>query len=198
MTLVLAGYDTTALSLVWSWHLLATHPSEQERLLDEVAALGDRAPTFDDLADLPFAAGVIRESLRLYPPVWMFGPRRALSSCEIAGVPVRRGSLLVVSPWATQRHPEFFADPDTFRPDRWRKGSVSPFRYAYFPFSGGDSHCIGHTFAMTEAVLTLAAIAKRFRVEPSRPEVKLEPTVTLRPRDGMPLVVRARAGSASR
>jgi cytochrome P450 len=192
MTLVLAGYETTALSLLWSWHLLATHPSEQERLHREVAALGGRDPTFDDLADLPHAAGVVKESLRLYPPVWVFGPRRALRECEIAGVPVRRGSLLVVSPWATQRHPGFFDDPDTFRPDRWRNGSATPFKYAYFPFSGGDRHCIGHTFAMTEAVLTLATIARRFRVEPVRREVVLEPTITLRPKDGLPLVVRAR------
>jgi cytochrome P450 len=194
MTLFLAGHETTALTLSWAWHLLATHPEAEERLAAEVRqVLGGRPPAVGDLPRLKYAEGVVLEALRLYPPAYTIG-REALAECVIGGYRVPRGTTILMSQWVVQRDPRWFDKPAAFRPERWAGDLAQRLpRYAYFPFGGGPRLCIGNTFAMMETVLVLATITPRFRFTavPSHPVVPW-PTFTLRPRYGIPAVVTPR------
>ncbi len=186
MTLFLAGHETTALNLSWTWLLLSQHPDIDAKLareLDEV--LGDRPATFADLPDLRYTGQVIAESLRLYPPAWSMG-REAREDVAIGGYHVPRGGQVWFCPWAMQRDPRWFNDPDAFRPERWEGDFAKKLpRYAYFPFGGGPRFCIGQAFAQMEAVL-LATLARTFRVEVQpRPRAVPYPSVTLRPKNGL-------------
>jgi cytochrome P450 len=187
MTLFLAGHETTALALAWTGYLLAQHPEAEEKLRAELrAVLGDRAPTVADLPRLPYAERVVLESMRLYPPAWAIG-REALHDTEIGGYPVRKGTTLFMSQWVTHRDPRWFDEPERFHPDRWAGGLAQRLpKFAYFPFGGGPRLCIGNTFALMEAVLVVATIFRQFRYElvPGHP-VTLAPAMTLRPRDGV-------------
>ena len=140
----------------------------------------------DDMQRLPFTQAIVKETLRLFPPLWMTG-RQAVHRCEVGGVKVPAGALILTSQWAVQRLPEYFAQPDEFRPERWLNGETNDLpRYAYFPFGGGPRVCIGQSFAMMESVLLLAAIAQRFRIVPP-PDIELRPwpMMTLRPPPGV-------------
>jgi cytochrome P450 len=194
MTFVLAGHETTAVSLAWIWYLLARHPAVEHHLRDEVATtLGVRAPTLDDLPRLPYARMVVEESMRLYPPVWAFG-RQALEEDQIGGYRIAAGAPLNVFPWLTHRHPDFWPDPGRFDPERFApERAAARHRFAYLPFSGGPRLCIGNEFALMEAVLLLAMTVQRYRVALADPERPIEPDakVTLRPRGGMPVRIRA-------
>jgi cytochrome P450 len=194
MTLFLAGHDTTALALSWTWTLLAQHPQAEARLHAELReVLGGRAPAAADLPRLRYTEHVLTEALRLYPPAWAVG-RQAAADCEIGGRRVPRGTVVTISQWVIHRDPRFFADADAFRPERWAGGLTGRLpRYAYFPFGGGPRVCIGTGFAMTEAVLLLATIAQRFRLalEPGF-AVTPQPFVTLRPKHGVRAVLRQR------
>jgi cytochrome P450 len=187
MTIILAGHETTAIALSWTWYLLGTHPAVEERLSAELEeALGGRAPTVEDLHRLRYADAVIKESMRLYPPAWALG-REALGDCEIGGYHVSKGTQLLISQYVIQRDPRFFDAPEAFDPDRWTDGRTEGLPpYAYFPFGGGPRLCIGNGYAKMEAVLLLATIAQRFRLEPvsGRPPVP-QPSITLRPKDGI-------------
>lgn len=187
MTLLLAGHETTANALSWAWYLLGTHPDAAERLAAEAeSVLGDRPATADDVHRLPFTEHVIQESLRLYPPVYGFG-RETVEDTEVMGHRIPKGWNTIVSQWVLQRDPRFFADPERFDPDRWADGLAQRLpRYAYFPFGGGPRICIGQGFALMEAALVLATIARAFRftVEPGHPVVPA-PSVTLRPAHGI-------------
>ncbi len=165
MTILLAGHETTALNLAWTFYLLTRHPEAEAKLLAELEeALGDRTPTVADLPRLRYAGAVIKESLRLYPPVWGFG-REAHSGCEIGGYRVPAGTQLTVSQWVTHRDERFFEEAEEFVPERWLDGSTDGLpKYAYFPFGGGPRLCIGRQFATLEATLLLATIARRFRL----------------------------------
>ncbi|MGH7293791.1 MAG: cytochrome P450 [Polyangiaceae bacterium] len=187
ITLVLAGHETTAIALTFTWMLLSQHPAVRERLeaeLDDV--LGDRAPTFADLPRLGLTDRIVRESLRLYPPAWSIG-REAAEEVEIGGRRFPRGTWFWFIPWAMHRDARWFADPASFEPDRWSGDLARSLpRFAYFPFGGGPRQCIGNTFATMETVLCLAAIAREWRLDvASGRRVELLPTVTLRPRDGL-------------
>jgi cytochrome P450 len=192
MTLFLAGHETTALNLSWTWLLLSQHPAVSAKLSRELAdVLGDRSPTFDDLPNLRYAAHIIAESLRLYPPAWSMG-REAREDVELGGYRIARGDQVWFCPWAIQRDPRWFDDPNEFRPERWEGDfAKSLHRYAYFPFGGGPRFCIGQAFAQMEAVLLLATLARSFRLEvqPS-PRPVPEPSVTLRPKHGLRVRVR--------
>ncbi len=194
MTLFMAGHETTANTLAWVWTLLASHPEAESKLheeLDEV--LGNRPPTFADLPRLPFAERVVTEALRVYPTVWVVG-REAVEPCEIGGHPIKVGTTLFMSQWVVHRDPRFFDDPKSFRPDRWADGLARRIpRYAYFPFGGGPRICIGNGFAMMEAILLLAAIARRYRLALA-PDAQVQPlaTMTLRPDKGVKVVLKAR------
>ena len=188
MTLFLAGHETTALALGWSWYLLAQHPEAEEKLAAEVRrVVGDREPTVDDCPQLKYAEMVALEAMRLYPPAYVIG-REALSDCGIGGYRVRRGTTVFLSQWVIQRDPRFFAEPERFRPERWGEESIKTLpKFAYFPFGGGPRLCIGNTFAMIELVLVLAAIAQRFHFRmPPGAVVAAVPEFTLRPSPGIP------------
>ncbi|HEX5506406.1 MAG TPA: cytochrome P450 [Thermomicrobiales bacterium] len=187
MTLLLAGHETTASALAWTWYLLAQHPEVDARLAAELsAALGGRAPTVADRPRLGYAERVLTEALRLYPPSWIV-ERESRAECEIGGYRVPAGTTVAMSQWVVHRDPRYYPDPEVFDPDRWADGRAARLpKFAYFPFGGGPRHCIGSAFALQEALLVLATIAPRYRVSlvPDRP-VTPWPTVTLRPRDGV-------------
>jgi cytochrome P450 len=192
MTIFLAGHETTAIALSWTWYLLAQHPAAEAQLYAELRrVLAGRAPTADDLPELRFTRKVVRESLRLYPPAWAIG-REAAEHCELGDFSIRRGTQVYMSQWVVHRDPRLFAHPDRFRPERWTDDFERALpRFAYFPFGGGPRVCIGNTFALLEGLPVLAAIARRFRVElvPGQTVVP-DPTFTLRPRNGVKVLLR--------
>ena len=196
MTLFLAGHETTAIALSWTWYLLATHPAVERKLLAELrAVLADRTPSVADLPRLKYAERVVTEVLRLYPPAWSIS-REALQPCEIGGYRLAKGHVAMLSQWVVHRDPRFFDRPDDFDPDRWAAEGAARPRYAYFPFGGGPRLCIGAGFAMMEAVLVLATILQRFRLA-LVPGQDFTPwaTVTLRPRHGVRVIPRGREPS---
>jgi cytochrome P450 len=194
ITLLLAGHETTALVLSWTFYLLSLHPDAQLRLHDELdQTIGNRAPEPGDLSALRFTENVVLESMRLYPPAYGIG-REAVEDCEIGGYFVPAGTTIFMSAWVLHRDPRWFDDPLTFRPERWQDGLADRLpRHAYMPFGGGPRICIGNSFAMMEAVLILATIARRFRVKPVTNEPVIPfPTITLRPRGGVHLLTQSR------
>jgi cytochrome P450 len=191
-TLLTAGHETTANALTFTWYLLAKHPDIQQQLYAELdAALGQVPPGPHDIDRLPFTRMVIAESMRLYPPAWTIG-RQALESFDLGPYTLRAKSTILMSQWVTHRDPRFWTDPEKFLPQRWANESDHP-RYAYFPFGGGTRQCIGESFAWTEAILLLATLAQQYTVASlSDAPVPLQPTITLRPKNGMPLKITPR------
>ena len=193
-TIFLAGHETTALSLSFAMHLLAEHPSVQAQARAEVdAVLGSRAATMADVAKLPFIDAVIKEAMRVLPPVYMFG-RQALEQVEINGWVVPRGAQVLTPVWAIHRDARWFRDPETFDPQRWLDGSTEQLpKYAYLPFGGGARVCVGNHFATLEAVLGLATLLQSLEFSPDPSfELDLLTSVTLRPRTGVQVVLRRR------
>jgi cytochrome P450 len=192
MTFLLAGHETTAVSLSWTWYLLSQDPGAGEKLRQELnTVLRGRAPQFEDLPQLVYTERVVKESMRLYPPAWSLA-RSAAKDMEIAGFRLPAGANVVMSPWIMHRDPRFFAAPEQFDPDRWSAEAAQRLpRFAYFPFGGGPRLCIGASFAMMEATLLLAAIAQRYRFDlvPGHTVAAL-PSITLRPRHGMRMLLR--------
>ncbi|WP_083749826.1 cytochrome P450 [Frankia sp. CcI49] len=189
MTLLLAGHETTANALAWTFHLLGGEPAVAARLRDELdTVLDGRPPTIEDLPRLTYTNAVFSESMRLYPPVWAMG-RHLVADHEVAGYLLPAGSTLVFSQWVMHRHERWWPDPDRFAPTRWLGAADNRPRFTYFPFGAGPRQCIGNSFAVAEGVLTLAAIARRWSFTPaSDAPVVPEPLVTLRPRGGLPMV----------
>ncbi len=191
MTFLLAGHETTAVSLSWTWYLLSQHPEAAQKLSQELNdVLGGRTPELEDLARLPYSDKVVKESMRLYPPAWSLA-RSVRKETEIAGYRLPVGANVVMSPWIMHRDPRFFDHPEQFDPDRWTDQATQQLpRFAYFPFGGGPRFCIGASFAMMEATLLLAVIAQRFqlRLIPDHP-VAPQPGITLRPRHGMRMAI---------
>jgi cytochrome P450 len=187
VTLLIAGHETVASALTWAWWLLATHPDAQDRLHAEVDALPG-PPGFADLRRLPFARAVVDEALRLYPPAWVIS-RRAAAEQVLGGYTVPAGATLLVSTWALHRHPAWWAEPAAFRPERWLEdASGGAPRWAYVPFGAGPRLCIGRDFALVEATLLLAELARHWAVAPvPGPPPQVDALVTLRPRGGLPL-----------
>ncbi|MGH9328721.1 MAG: cytochrome P450 [Terriglobia bacterium] len=194
MTLLLAGHETTALALCWTFYLLARNPAEEVKLLEEIErVLGTRPPRASDLAHLPSAGRVVRESLRLYPPAYAIA-RLATRDSTVGGFHVPRGASLVMSQWVMHRDPRYFEKPEEFMPDRWTDEFTRRLpNFAYFPFGGGPRVCIGASFAMTEAVLLLVTILQRFHVELAPGQtISPLPAITLRPKGGIKVIVRRR------
>lgn len=190
MTLLIAGHETTANALSWMWYLLDRHPDEQERLRAElVVATGGRSPTVEDLPQLPRLKAVFQETLRLYPPVWMFD-RRALGPDDLAGTKVAKGELVIFCPYAIHRLPELWSDPESFRPERFEAGHKEQKNmFAYLPFSAGPRTCIGNNFATIEAQVIMGTLLSRFRARLADPSpVTPKPRVTLR--TSRPIVLR--------
>lgn len=187
MTLFLAGHETTANALAWSWYLLAGHPEAEARFHAEIdSVLGDRLPGAADLPSLPVTRQVFAEAMRLYPPAWAVS-RRAIEPVTIGGYPVPAGSGILAAQWTLHRDPRFFPDPLSFRPERWTEDFEAGLpKLAYFPFGGGPRICIGMGFAWMEGVLLLATLGRRWkmRLVPGQ-RVEPHPRITLRPKNGV-------------
>ncbi|OJH38939.1 cytochrome P450 [Cystobacter ferrugineus] len=194
LTLVLAGHETTSITLAFCIHLLACHPEADAALHRELdTVLGGRAPSMEDLPALSFTECVVKEALRLYPPAWSIS-REPLEEDEVGGWRIPVGSLVVMNPWTVHRDARFYEEPKAFRPQRWADGLEQRLpRFAWFPFGGGPRLCIGMGFALMEARLVLATLAQRFRFERVPGDhVRLMPSITLRPRHGVKVRLRAR------
>jgi cytochrome P450 len=196
VTLFVAGHETTALALSYSLLLLAEHPDALGRLRAELAVLGSRSPRYADLQALRFTEAVVKEAMRLYPPAWAIG-REAIVDTSLGRYRVPKGAEVALIQWSAHRDPRWFARPEAFVPERWLAQDDLP-RFGYFPFGGGPRVCIGNHFAMTEAVLVLATLMSRFQVKPATTRrLRFMPSVTLRPRGGVPLRVYASPASGS-
>ena len=193
-TLFMAGHETTANTLAWAWYLLSQSPESERRLHEELdRVLGGRPPSLADLPDLPYTRAVIEETLRLYPPVPLLA-REAVRDEVLRGRRVTAGSLVIVVPWLLHRHKRYWQAPDAFTPERFLPGAPAPDKAVYLPFSLGPRVCAGLAFGLTEAILCLATLARRFELRLAD-GAKVEPVcrLTLRPRGGLPMTVRERA-----
>lgn len=195
VTIMMAGHETTASSLGWTWYLLSQHPKEEARLHQELQnVLRGRAPTFDDVPRLTYARMIVQESLRLYPPVHTLSWRQAVADDEVCGRSIPKGSIVWVVPWVLHRNPTLWENPERFDPTRFSEArSSGRSRFAYLPFSTGPRVCIGATLAMTEAVLILAAISQTYRLRLVKAQpVEPQGLVTLRPRHGLQMSLQKR------
>jgi cytochrome P450 len=194
LTLFLAGHETTASTLSWTWWLLAQHSGVEEKLHTELdSVLNGRVPTIDDLPRLTYTNCILSESMRLYPPAWAIA-RMAIDDHELAGYPVPKGTGVAALPWVVHRDPRWYENPEQFLPERWEGDLLKKIpRFAYFPFSFGARQCIGNAFALMEANLVLATIAQqyRFRLVNGHAVAPLA-SITLRPRRGLHVVPESR------
>ena len=214
VTLYIGGHETTSSTLVWAWHLLSRNPRVRAALAEELdRVLGDREPGFEDYAQLTYTQAVVKETLRLYPTIWLL-TGIAKEGAVLGGRPVPPGTRVWSSQWATHRDARWFGDPEEFRPERWGtavpgtsgedgaadgesaegKGAEEIPEYAWFPFGGGPRVCLGTRFAMVEAVLVLAVLARRFHLDLDPGEIRPVPSLTLQPDRDVLATVRARPG----
>jgi cytochrome P450 len=200
LTLLIAGHETTANALAWTWYLLSQNPEVEARMHAELdRVLADKPPAFDDVARLPYTTGVFAESLRLYPPAWAIG-RRAIQDYEINGYTIPANSILLMSPWVVHRDARFWPDPERMDPTRWtpEEAEKRP-KFAFFPFGGGARVCIGERFAWAEGVLVLATLAQRWKMRMVQGHpVATHAVITLRPRYGMKMTLTKRKSPGER
>ena len=198
ITIFIAGHETTAQALSWTWYLLSQHPAEEARLhaeLDEV--LGGRTPRQADLPELAYTRRVIEESMRIYPTAPGLSARVALADDEICGVKVKKGTPVAIGPWMLHHHRRLWDEPSRFDPDRFLpERSAGRHRFAYLPFGAGPRVCIGQMLAMNEAVLILASLAQRYQLRLA-PGCRVQPQaqVTLRPKYGLKMLIEHRRPS---
>jgi len=196
LTLFLAGHETTANALTWTWFLLSQNPEKEAKLHEELnRILGDRSPTIDDVPNLKYTEAVLAESMRLYPPAWAIG-RLAVEEHEICGYKIPVGALLLLSPYVTQRDGRYWPQPDEFIPERWETQSSKEAgqKNIYFPFGGGIRRCIGESFAWTESILLIATLDRKWKLSVvPKQRIGLQPMITLRPRFGMKMNITANA-----
>jgi cytochrome P450 len=194
MTIFIAGHETTANLLTWTWYLLGAHPQVESRLHDELATvLGGRPPGAADAERLTYARMVIAESMRLFPPAWILG-RRAIADCTVGGHEIPARGIVLLSQYVAHRNPRWYPEPERFDPERWTpEAAAQRPKFAYYPFGAGSRVCIGEQFALLEATLVLATLAQRWRLrlEPGHPVVP-QARITLRPRYGMRMILSAR------
>ncbi len=194
MTIFLAGHETTANALTWTWCLLSQNPEAEARFHDEVdRVIGQRMATAEDYPRLTYTEMVFAESMRMYPPAWIIG-RRALNDYQINGYQIPAGSIILMSQYVMHHNPKYFPEPERFDPERWTpEAREARPKFSYFPFGGGPRLCIGESFAWMEGVLVMATLAQRWRMRlvPGHP-VELQPLVTLRPKYGMQMTIESR------
>ncbi len=195
ITIFLAGHETTAMAMTWTWFLLSQHPHEESRLHAELdSVLGGRAPTHEDLSNLTYTRMVVEESMRLYPPVHTIA-REAINDDTLVGRRIPKGSAIMIAPWLLHRHVKHWDNPGRFDPERFSpEASAARARFSYLPFGGGKRICIGAAFALTEAIVLLATLAQRYRlrVVPGHP-VEPQGLITLRARYGMRMLLSLRS-----
>ena len=194
-TLFAAGHETTSNALSWTWFLLAQHPEVEAKLHEELdSVLACRQPTLADLPYLPYTLQVIKEAMRIYPPAWILNGRLALEDAQIGGYTIPKGSTVFVSPYVMHHLPQYFDEPETFKPERFTaEFEKSLPKFAYMPFGGGTRVCIGNAFAMMEAQLALAAIAQKYRLALAQTElVHYKAQITLTPENGIRMRVMER------
>ena len=194
VTIFMAGHETTAQALSWTFYLLSQHPDVEGKLHDELAAvLAGRTPRYEDLARLRYTRMVIEESMRLFPPAHTIG-RQPVDNDEVLGHRIPAGSTVLIHPWLLHRKPALWEDPDRFDPERFAPERTAKHpRFAYIPFGAGPRICIGAAFAMAEAIIILATIAQcyRLRLKPGCP-VEPQGLITLRPRHGLQMTLERR------
>lgn len=199
LTLFLAGFETVANALSWTWLLLGQNPDAEQRFHAEIdAVVGDRRPTLEDMTRLEYTGMVLSESMRLYPPAWAMG-REAIEDVSIGPYRLRKGTMVFFSQYIVQRDPKWFPEPERFMPERFTPAAKAgrP-RFAYFPFGGGGRQCIGESFAWMEATLALVTLAQRWRVEIVKDQkVELQPKITLRPKNGIRVRMLERNGNGN-
>src|SRR5205085_7639304 len=187
MTIFLAGHETTANALTWTWYLLSQHPEVEARLHEEIATvLQGRLPTAEDFPRLRYAEMVLAEAMRLYPPAWAIG-RRAIADYPIGEYTVPARAIVLMSPYVMHRTPRYYPEPFRFDPERWTaEAREARPKFAYFPFGGGPRVCIGEGFAWMEGVLLIATIAQawQMRLAPGQ-QVAPQPMITLRAKNGI-------------
>lgn len=197
ITMILAGHETTANLLSWTFSLLSKHPDVERRVREEVRrVLGDRDPVLEDVRSLEYTKMVLEEALRLYPPAWVF-ERQAVAPDTLGGYPIEPGAIIGLCPYVLHRHPDHWENPEGFDPERFRPSLAEKRpRYAYLPFGGGPRTCVGNHFAMMEAQILLAMIVReqRLELEPSH-RVELDPVITLRPKHGIKVRRRPQVGT---
>lgn len=195
MTIFLAGHETTANTLSWTWYLLSQNPEAEQKFHEELdRVLGGRRPTHDDIDQLKYTRQIVWESMRVYPAVWAVN-RQVVKEVEIGGRLYKPGDTLMMSQFVMHRNPKYYEEADRFLPERFEGDLLKQIpQFGYFPFGGGPRVCIGNHFALMEATLLLATIGSRYklRLAPDHHEVRPEPLVTLRPKNGLKMVVTAR------
>ena len=200
ITIFLAGHETTANALTWTWYLLSENPEAESRLHEELdSVLAGRLPTADDFPRLRYTEMVLTEVMRLYPPAWIMA-RRALKEYQLGSCVVPVGAIVIMSPYVMHHDPRYFPDPLRFDPSRWTpEARAARPQFSYFPFGGGPRRCIGDGFAMMEGIMVLATLAQTWRmrhVENHR--IELQPLITLRPKHGMQMVASRRQARSAR
>ncbi|WP_251342015.1 cytochrome P450 [Haloplanus halophilus] len=193
VTMLLAGHDTTALTLTYAFYLLSRHPEAERRVHGELDAVLDGPPTFADARELTYLDRVLQETMRLYPPVYVTF-REPRVDVKLGGYRIPEGSAIMLPQWAVHRSPRWWAEPERFDPDRWtRERRADRPRFAHFPFGGGPRGCIGKQFSLLEAKLVLAVVGREYRLEYDRDDpIDLRGSLTMHPEDGLPMRVRER------
>jgi cytochrome P450 len=193
--MLIAGHETTAHALTWTWYLLSQHPEAEEKMHGELdAVLRAQLPAVNDLDLLPYNRMVLSEAIRLYPPVWIVA-RRNPTVWSVGNYRFPPGSFIFISQYLMQHDPRFFPDPECFDPDRWTpEAAAQRPKYSYFPFGGGPRQCIGEGFAWIVGLLVIATVGQRWRftLAPNQ-RIALEPLITLRPKYGMRMIAKQRA-----
>ena len=187
MTIFLAGHETTANALTWTWYLLSQHPDVEARMHAEIdSVLKGGLPTAEDVARLRYTEMVFAEAMRLYPPAWLIG-RRALSDYPVDRYRIPARSIILMSPYVMQHDARYYPEPEKFDPDRWTpEAKEARPKFSYFPFGGGPRVCIGEPFAWMEGVLLIATIAQKWKMRlAAGQQVAMQPMITLRPKFGM-------------
>lgn len=193
IVMFMAGHETTANTLAWTWYLLDQCPRATAKMHEELdRVLGDRLPGLDDVPNLPYTRAVFEEALRLYPPVPLLS-RQARAGDEMRGKKIPPDSIILVIPWLLHRHEEYWDKPNSFIPERFMPSEPRPDKFVYMPFSVGRRVCLGLRFGLTEGILCLATLAQRFRprLEPGH-KVEIECRLTLRPKGGLPMIIEPR------
>jgi cytochrome P450 len=193
LTLIVAGHETTAAALTWTWHLICSHPAAAEALEAEAQRTTDGIMGLDAAEALSFAHQVLQESLRLYPPGWLI-TRRAIEADELGGFPIAPRTDIFISPYMLHRHPEFWSDAEQFQPERFAGADAAErHKFSYIPFAVGPRHCIGENIAMFEMLVHLRTMARRFRLTPlGNDPIELEAQINLRPRSSLMMMVQTR------